>query len=81
MKSPPCRLKKGEEEILINGKKTTTQKIEVHAKGFYSHFWHGTYWYRKSEKLFLMYRSVHGLPGTAETVVELTAEPDIQEKS
>lgn len=69
--------KQGEEEILINGKKTPAQIIEVHAEGFYAHFWHGTYWYRKSDNLFLMYRSVHGLPGTAETVVELTAEPDV----
>jgi len=67
--------KMGDEEILINEKLTLAQKVEVRAEGFYSHFWHGTYWYRKTDKIFLMYRSVHGLPGTTETVVELIGEP------
>lgn len=64
-----------EEEILINNTPTLAQKVELRAEGFYAHFWHGTYWYRKSDKLFLRYRSVHGPVGTAETVVELLAEP------
>lgn len=68
--------KKGEEEILVNGTKTLARKVELRAEGFYSHFWHGTYWYRKSDDIFLRYQSVHGPPGTAETVVELIAEPE-----
>jgi hypothetical protein len=67
--------KAGEEEIPVNGKKIMAQRVELRAEGFFSHFWHGTYWFRKSDKLFLMYRSVHGSPGTLETVVELTGEP------
>jgi hypothetical protein len=67
--------KAGEEEISVNGKKIMAQRVELRAEGFFSHFWHGTYWFRKSDKLFLMYRSVHGSPGTPETVVELTGEP------
>jgi hypothetical protein len=67
--------KAGEEEISVNGKKIMAQRVELRAEGFLSHFWHGTYWFRKSDKLFLMYRSVHGSPGTLETVVELTDEP------
>ena len=70
-----------EEEIMINNIPTPAQKVEVRAEGFYAHFWHGTYWYRKSDKLFLMYRSVHGPVGTAETVVELLAEPEKQKNS
>ena len=67
--------KAGEEELSVNGKKIVAQRVELRAEGFFSHFWHGTYWFRKSDKLFLMYRSVHGSPGTLETVVELTGEP------
>jgi hypothetical protein len=67
--------KAGEEEIPVNGKKIMAQRVELRAEGFFSHFWHGTYWFRKSDKLFLMYRSVHGSPGTPETVIELMGEP------
>jgi hypothetical protein len=67
--------KEGEEEISVNGKKIMAQRVELRAEGFFSHFWHGTYWFRKSDKLFLMYRSVHGSPGKPETVVELTGGP------
>lgn len=72
--------KKGEEEITVNEQTIPALKVEVRAEGFYSHFWHGTYWYRKSDKLFLMYRSVQGMPGSAETVVELTGEPGQPDK-
>ncbi len=72
--------KMAEEEVVVNQKLMLAQKVELRAEGFYSHFWHGTYWYRKSDKLFLMYRSVQGLPGTAETLVELMAEPGLHEK-
>ncbi len=65
----------GEEEIQVNGTTIIAQRVEVRAEGIFSHFWHGTYWYRKSDKLFLMYRSIHGSPGTPETVVELMSEP------
>ncbi len=54
------------------------QRVRLCAEGFRSLLWHGTYWYRKSDKLFLMYRSVQGSPGTPETVVELIAEPELE---
>lgn len=63
--------KKAEEPFVFKGSTIAAQKIEVRASGFYSPFWHGSYWFRKSDQLFLMYRSVHGLPGTEETVVTL----------
>jgi len=66
--------KEGEEEVLVNGQKIAADKVVLRAEGFYAPFWHGTYWYRKGDMLFLMYRSVHGPPGTAETVVELMEE-------
>lgn len=68
-------IKVGEEKISHNSQSVLTQKVEVRLEGMFSYFWHGTYWFRKSDKQFLMYRSVHGLPGTPETVVQLLAEP------
>lgn len=70
--------KKGEEELFLNGLPVMAQKVEIRADGFYAHFWHGTYWFRKSDKLFLRYQSVHGSPGTAETIVELVRLPGLQ---
>lgn len=67
--------KMGEEAITINGSTVDTRKVEIRPTGFYSSFWSATYWYRKSDNLFLRYRSVHGLPGTDETVVELVDLP------
>lgn len=68
--------KQGEEVISIEGRDVDTKRIEVRAEGFYSSFWHGTYWYRTSDNLFVRYSSVHGLPGTPETVVELAGIND-----
>lgn len=69
-------VKMGEETITVRNRPMTTWKIEVRPAGILSPFWHGSYWFRKEDNLFLRYRSVHGLPGTEETVVELKREPD-----
>jgi hypothetical protein len=67
--------KMGVENVAVNGVEVPAQKIEVRADGFYSSFWHATYWYRKSDNLFLRYQSTHGLPGSEETIVELVKTP------
>lgn len=67
--------KVGEENILLNEEAMPAQMIEIRAEGFRSQFWHATYWYRKSDNLFLRYESVHGLPGTAATIVKLVETP------
>ncbi len=69
-------VKMGEETIIVCNRPMGTWKIEVRPAGILSPFWHGSYWFRKEDNLFLRYRSVHGLPGTDETVVELIKEPD-----
>ncbi len=68
--------KKEDDKILFNNTLITAQKVEVRVEGFYSPFWHGTYWYRKSDKLFLKYKSIHGPPGTKETIVKLIKLPE-----
>lgn len=67
--------KKGEETVMVGETPVLAQKIEIRAEGFKSKFWHATYWYRKSDNLFVRYQSVHGLPGTDETIVELVKSP------
>lgn len=65
----------GVEDVVFDGVDVPAQKIEVRADGFYAKFWHATYWYRQSDNLFLRYQSTHGLPGSAETIVELVETP------
>ncbi len=67
--------KVGEEILLFQGEEVLTHKVEIRAEGFYARFWHATYWYRKSDSLFMRYQSVHGLPGTDATVIELLSTP------
>ncbi len=69
-------VKMGGETITVCNRPMDSWKIEVRPAGILSPFWHGSYWFRKEDNLFLRYRSVHGLPGTEETVVELIKEPD-----
>lgn len=63
--------KKGEELLKFNNEEVPAQKVEIRPDGLLSALWVGTYWYRKSDNLFLRYQAVHGLPGTAETTVKL----------
>jgi hypothetical protein len=50
-------------------------KIIVRPAGLLAPFWRGTYWYDRSNGLFLQYRGVNGLPGTPETVIRIESEP------
>lgn len=67
--------KMGEDLLHIENKDVVSQKVEVRAEGFFSKFWSANYWYRKGDNLFLRYQSVHGLPGTDTTIVELVKSP------
>ena len=55
----------------INNKEEDICEVEIKKKGWLASFWHASYWFRKSDGLFVEYRSVHGLPGTSETVIQL----------
>lgn len=52
-----------------DGKETLASVIDVRLTGWKSTFWHGTYWFRKSDGLFLKYESVNGPPGSPLTTV------------
>ena len=61
--------KQGLEDIVVNGNRASAQKVLVRANGLFAAFWHATYWYRASDKVFLRYASILGPPGTDETTV------------
>jgi hypothetical protein len=65
--------KVGEETLFFENGEVDAHKVEIRAEGFLAKMWHGTYWYRKSDNFFLRYQSVHGLPGSAMTTVELVS--------
>jgi hypothetical protein len=63
--------KVAQEPVAVDGRKFQTMHIKVRRAGFLSLFWHGDYWYRLEDGLFLKYKGVHGSPGTPATVVEV----------
>jgi len=62
------------ESINFNGNKIEAQKVKVSATGIFSIFWHGDYWFRKSDGKFIHYEGVNGIPGTSKTFIELIPE-------
>jgi len=62
--------KEGKEQIAIENKQYNAFKIKITASGFRSAFWHGHYWFRSSDGLFLKYEGLNGLPGSSKTVIE-----------
>jgi len=66
--------KMGIEEVLVLGRKVQAQKIEIRKDGIFASLWHGEYWFRTEDNLFVRYQGVHGPPGTTETLVQLSGD-------
>jgi hypothetical protein len=64
--------KLGVEEVLVSGRKVQATKVEIRREGLFASLWHGDYWFRTGDNLFVRYQGVHGPPGTPETVVQLS---------
>lgn len=62
--------KDGTDRITINGNEYDAVKVKISATGLRSAFWHGYYWYRASDGLFLKYEGLNGLPGSTKTIIE-----------
>jgi len=62
------------EEVSVSGRKVQATKIEIRKEGLFASLWHGHYWFRTGDNLFVRYQGVHGPPGTSETVVQLRSE-------
>lgn len=65
--------RKGEEEIELDGHRIAAIRLRISLSGLLSIFWHGDYWYRKSDGLFLRYRGKNRSGGPV-AVSELIAE-------
>lgn len=66
---------KGEvEEIAIAGRKIRTRKVVLRRRGMLAGLWQASFWFREDDRIFVRYQGVHGPPGTAETVVQLSQE-------
>ena len=59
------------EDITINRKLFHTVKVKISSAGVLSKLWHGYYWYRVSDGLFLRYEGLNGLPGSTKTIIEI----------
>lgn len=70
-------VKKGIEELTIQGKQIKTQKLELRLTGLAAPFWKANYWFREGDNLFLRYLGPGGLPGTPKIEVEL-ATPKVK---
>ena len=58
------------EDIEINDKQYSAVKVKISTTGLLSNFWHGYYWFRSSDGLFLKYEGLNGLPGASKTIIE-----------
>lgn len=65
--------RKGDEEIELLGQKVLAVRLRISLSGLLAMFWHGDYWYRKSDGLFLRYRGKNRKGGPI-AVSELVAE-------
>lgn len=66
--------KQGVEEVSVSGRKVQATKVEIRKEGLFASLWHGDYWFRAGDNLFVRYQGVHGPPGTPETVVQLSGD-------
>lgn len=48
--------------------------VRVRAVGLLAALWKADYWFRAADRVFVRYQAVNGLPGTAETIIELLPE-------
>jgi hypothetical protein len=66
----------GEEQVAALGKTIPAIHVRMQAAGVAGPFWHGDYWFRKTDFTYLRYESIEGPPGALLTVKELVEEKD-----
>ncbi|MFZ1954846.1 MAG: hypothetical protein WAU34_05075 [Desulfobacterales bacterium] len=70
----PVKLKavrSGTEEIFVDGRQYSSSRIDVSPSGPLSFVWHGSYWFRQSDAVFLQYAGGHLLSGSEDTVIRI----------
>ena len=70
--------KVGTDTVLLDGVPTEAVKVRLAPDGLLAAFWHGHYWYRKTDGLFLKFEGRRGLPGSPMTVVHLLSPTNWQ---
>jgi hypothetical protein len=65
------------EEILLDGKRFPSCRVDVSPSGPLSFIWHGRYWFRKSDGVFLRYAGGSLLSGAGDTVISLRMDADL----
>jgi hypothetical protein len=65
--------RKDDEKINLGGKEIAAVHLRISLSGLLSIFWHGDYWYRKTDGRFLRYRGKNR-PGGSMAVSELVQE-------
>jgi hypothetical protein len=68
--------RQGEEAIELNGRTVAAVRVRISLSGLLSVFWHGDYWYRKSDGRFLRYRGKNrsGGPVAVSELIEEKAD-------
>jgi len=74
-------VKAGNETIDIAGEAVEAIKVRLEPDGLMSVLWHGHYWYRRSDGLFLHFEGSSGLHGGPLTVVQLQSTTPGDESS
>ena len=75
----PVKLKavrSGTEEIFVDGRQYSSSRIDVSPSGPLSFVWHGSYWFRQSDAVFLQYAGGHLLSGALDTLIHIRTQAD-----
>ncbi len=75
----PVKLKavrSGTEEIFVDGRQYSSSRIDVSPSGPLSFVWHGSYWFRQSDAVFLQYAGGHLLSGALDTLIRIRTQAD-----
>jgi hypothetical protein len=70
----PVKLKavrSGTEEIFVDGRQYSSSRIDVSPSGPLSFVWHGSYWFRQADGVFLQYAGGHLLSGPENTFIRI----------
>ncbi|MFZ5764092.1 MAG: hypothetical protein ACOY4H_00680 [Thermodesulfobacteriota bacterium] len=58
-------------EITIGNDTFAATRVTIRPDGMLAGLWQASYWFRAADGLFLRYEGIHGLPGTAKTIITL----------
>jgi hypothetical protein len=70
----PVKLKaarSGTEKIFVDGRQYSSSRIDVSPCGPLSFVWHGSYWFRQADGVFLQYAGGHLLSGPKNTFIRI----------